>query len=232
MNARAVLTELKRLGKPNTVKIYARHGVTGPCYGVSYGDLRSLVKRIGRNQDVAVALWDSGVHDARVAATMIAEPEKMTRGEVERWLRQCSNYVLTDAVSGVAAKMPDAVELARSWIEQDGEWITTGGWNVIASLGPTGTLTADDVRGLLEKIERGIHAQPNRTRYAMNNVLIGIGGYVESLRPRALEVAEAIGTVHVDHGETGCATPDASAYIKKMVAHRAAKKTTNSRKKR
>ena len=68
MNAQAVLKELERLGKPNTVKIYVRHGITGPCYGVNYGDLRPLVKRIGRNHDVALGLWDSGVHDARVVA--------------------------------------------------------------------------------------------------------------------------------------------------------------------
>jgi hypothetical protein len=157
MNAQAVLKELERLGKPNTVKIYVRHGITGPCYGVNYGDLRPLVKRIGRNHDVALGLWDSGVHDARVVATMVAEPEKMTRAEIERWLSECTNYVLTEAVSGVAAKMADGLEMARSWIGQDGEWVTTAGWNVVASMGPAGALTADDVDGLLDKIETTIH---------------------------------------------------------------------------
>ena len=73
--------------------------------------------------------------------------------------------------------------------------VTTAGWNVVASMGPAGALTADDVDGLLDKIETTIHSQPNRTRHAMNNVLIGIGSYVETLRPRALEVAKAIGIV-------------------------------------
>ena len=223
MNAQAVLTELQRLGKPKTIKIYVRHGVTGPCYGVNYADLKPLVKKIGRNHDVALGLWDSGVHDARVVATMIAEPEKMTRGDVERWLSDCTNYVITEAVAGVASKMPDGLEMARSWIEQGGEWTTSAGWSVVASNGAMGTLTSHDVDGLLAKIQEGIHAQPNRTRHAMNNVLISIGGYEASLRPRVLAVARAIGTVHVDHGETGCVTPDASAYIAKMVARRAAK---------
>ena len=223
MNAQAVLTELQRLGKPKTIKIYERHGVTGLCYGVNYADLKPLVKKIGRNHDVALGLWDSGVHDARVVATMIAEPEKMTRGDVERWLSDCTNYVITEAVAGVASKMPDGLEIARSWIEQGGEWTTTAGWSVVASNGAMGTLTSHDVDGLLAKIQEGIHAQPNRTRHAMNNVLISIGGYEASLRPRVLAVARAIGTVHVDHGETGCVTPDASTYIAKMVARQAAK---------
>ena len=223
MNAQAVLKELQRLGKPKTIKIYERHGVTGPCYGVNYADLKPLVKKIGRNHDVALGLWDSGVHDARVVATMIAEPEKMTRGDVERWLSDCTNYVITEAVAGVASKMPDGLEMARSWIEQGGEWTTSAGWSVVASNGGKGTLTSHDVDGMLAKIQEGIHAQPNRTRHAMNNVLISIGGYEAPLRPRVLAVARAIGTVHVDHGETGCVTPDASAYIAKMVAHQAAK---------
>jgi len=223
MNAQAVLTELQRLGKPKTIKIYVRHGVTGPCYGVNYADLKPLVKKIGRNHDVALGLWDSGVHDARVVATMIAEPEKMTRGDVEHWLSDCTNYVITEAVAGVASKMPDGLELARSWIEQGGEWTTTAGWSVVASNGAMGRLTGHDVDAMLAKIQQGIHAQPNRTRHAMNNVLINIGGYEASLRPRVLAVAKSIGTVHVDHGETGCVTPDASAYIARMVAHQAAK---------
>jgi hypothetical protein len=113
--------------------------------------------------------------------------------------------------------------LARSWIEQGGEWTTTAGWSVVASNGAMGRLTGHDVDAMLAKIQQGIHAQPNRTRHAMNNVLINIGGYEASLRPRVLAVAKSIGTVHVDHGETGCVTPDASAYIAKMVAHQAAK---------
>ncbi|HSC25832.1 MAG TPA: DNA alkylation repair protein [Vicinamibacterales bacterium] len=223
MHAKEVLTQLRKLGKPNTVQIYARHGVSGPCYGVAYGDLKPLVKKIGPNHQAALTLWDSGVHDARVVATMIAEPGKMTRAQVERWLRDCDNYILTDAVSGIAALMPGALEMARAWIDEEGEWTTTAGWNVFAVSGGKGKLRADDVDGLLSRIESTIHSQPNRTRYAMNNVLIGIGGYVEPLRPRALAVARAIGTVHVDHGETGCRTPDAAGYIAKMVAHNAGK---------
>lgn len=220
MNAAEALARLAKLGKPNTVKIYARHGVSGPCYGVACGDLKPLVRTIGRNHQVALELWDTGVHDARVVATMIAEPEKMTRAQVERWLADCTNYVLTDAVSGIAAKMPAALDMARSWIDADGEWLTTAGWNVVAVTGATGGLSDRDVDGLLERIEQGIHQQPNRTRYAMNSVLIGIGGYIESLRPRALAVARAIGTVHVDHGQTDCKTPDAAGYIAKMVTAR------------
>ena len=77
---------------------------------------------------------------------------------------------------------------------------------------------------LVAAIEAGIHAAPNRTRYAMNNALIAIGGAMPALRERALKVARAIGPVEVDHGNTGCRTPDATVMIDKMASHRAARR--------
>jgi hypothetical protein len=67
----------------------------------------------------------------------------------------------------------------------------------------------------LARIERDIHAEKNRVREAMNNALIAIGMRDDALEARALAVAQTIGKVHVDHGETGCKTPDALSYIRK-----------------
>jgi 3-methyladenine DNA glycosylase AlkD len=78
MTSEQVLSQLKKLGQAKTAETYARHGVSGACYGVSYADLKPFVKKIGKNQGMALKLWKSGVHDARIAATMIAEPQKMT----------------------------------------------------------------------------------------------------------------------------------------------------------
>jgi 3-methyladenine DNA glycosylase AlkD len=223
MTSQQLLIQLQKLGKPKTVAIYTKHGVTGACYGVNYGDLKPLAKKVGKNQTLALELWKSGVHDARIAATMIAEPQKMSRADIETWVGDCNNYVLTEAVAAVAAAMPEALEIARDWIARKDEWQTTAGWNVIGILASKGGVSKEDGRALLEHIEKAIHRQPNRTRHAMNGVLIGLGGYVDALRPRALAVAKAIGKVDVDHGETGCVTPDAAGYIAKLQAHRAGK---------
>ena len=223
MTTQQVLTQLKKIGTPKTAATYVRHGVTGACYGVSYGDLKPFVKKIGKNHTMALELWDSGVHDARIAATMIAEPAKMTRAQIESWLGECTNYVLCDAVSGVAAGMPEAMPIAKNWIAQKNEWVATAGWNTIGFLAAKGKVSADEGGQLLDRIERTIHRQPNRARHAMNGVLIGIGGYVSSLRTRALTVAKSIGKVEVDHGDTGCVTPDAAGYIAKLLARQAEK---------
>ncbi len=69
-------------------------------------------------------------------------------------------------------------------------------------------------------IESTIHSSPNWTRHAMNQAVIAIGLRNEHLRALALAAADRIGKVKVDHGETGCKTPDAAAYIAKALARR------------
>jgi hypothetical protein len=68
-------------------------------------------------------------------------------------------------------------------------------------------------------VESKIHTSKNWVKYAMNNALINIGVRNSVLEKKAIAAAKRIGVVEVDHGETGCKTPDAAAYIKKTAAH-------------
>ena len=83
MNAKDVLAELKALGKESFARTYRRHGAVGEVWGVSSADLGSLKKRIKRDQVLALGLWRSGVHDARLLATMIGDPELATRADMD-----------------------------------------------------------------------------------------------------------------------------------------------------
>jgi len=225
MELAAVMSVLKAKGKPNTILIYRRHGVQEESYGVSYADLGALIKKVGTDHPLALKLWQTGVHDARVLATKIADPARMTRSEVEQWIADAGNYVITDAVSGIAARTAEAVDLARSWIQSDEEWKSAAGWNVSGLLALDGRLPEKRKRELIGLIRRRIHAARNRTRHSMNGFLIGFGANPK-FRAEALEVARAIGKVEVDHGETGCKTPDATDYIRKM-ASRASRAVKN-----
>jgi 3-methyladenine DNA glycosylase AlkD len=221
MDAKQALAALEKAGTAQNRTVYARHGVQEPLFGVSYAELGKLEKRIGRSAELARALWDSGIHDARVLATRVADAAELKTQELRAWAKELGNYVLTDAFSGLVARSRDAWRLASEWIGSRSEWISTAGWNVIAQLLKDGLEpAAKELEELVERIERGVHAAPNRTRYAMNNALIAIGVYRRELRDRALAAAERIGPVEVDHGETGCKTPLASEYIAKAAAHR------------
>jgi len=101
------------------------------------------------------------------------------------------------------------------------EWTGAAGWNILGYLMRDGSgLEDSELEKMLGDIEARIHTSKNRVKYAMNNALIGIAAFSAKLEKQALAAAERIGKVDVDHGETGCKTPDAVAYIKKTAEYR------------
>jgi 3-methyladenine DNA glycosylase AlkD len=221
MEYNEVMRELEAMGTAQNRKIYGRHGVRGDMFGVSYANLGKLKKKIKVDHDLAVALWASGNHDARVLATMVADPEMVTARDLDTWVKELDNYVLTDAFSGLAGKSAAGRKKINRWIKSRSEWIKSAGWNLVGGM----ALHSEDVddavlETYLKTIESGIHTAPNRVRHSMNMALISIGMRNAALEKKAVAAAGRIGKVEVDHGETSCKTPDAAAYIKKVRARR------------
>jgi 3-methyladenine DNA glycosylase AlkD len=225
MNKAAVMRELKSVGSAQTLKTYARHGISGPAFGVKYADLYRLQKKIKADQALAEQLWDTKNHDARVLATLIADPRECSAKLLDRWTASLTNHTLSFAISTVAARCPKARAHAGRWVRaKKNEWRAAAGWDVLTVLvGDGSRLDDDDVAALLAEIESRIHGSPNRVRYGMNNTLIAIGGRSDAWQAKALAVARRIGKVEVDHGATSCKTPDARDKILKAAARRAAK---------
>ena len=233
MDCKTALAKLEACGSAQTRKTYGRHGVRGPMFGVSYQHLGALKKAIKTDHALAVELWASGNHDARILATMIADTAILTGSLIDRWLKEVDNHVQGGAFSTLVAASPLALKKAEKWRASKRELISCCGWSVTSYLalrddGTDEKLTAGLDKAmfapLVEIIENQIHTAPNRTRYAMNQTLIAIGVRTDKLRKLALAAAKRIGKVEVDHGDTSCKTPDAAAYIAKTAAHRA--KTT------
>ncbi len=122
MTEKEILKQLESMGTAQNRKVYARHRVDGTMYGVSYGNLERLRKTIKTDHDLAEKLWASGNHDARVLATMIADPAAMTAGQVDSWARDLDNYVLTDAFSGLVARSAHARRRFEQWAGSTDEW--------------------------------------------------------------------------------------------------------------
>ncbi len=219
--ANEILAELESLGSEQTRKTWRKHGVGENQFGVLFSALEKIRKRLKTDHALALALWETGNHDARVLATMIADPKQADSALLERWVNDLENYVLTDAVAEFAAKTPLAREKAERWIDADSEWTATVGWNLIASLATSDKSLPDSYFApYLERIERDLHGSKNRVRYAMNGAVISIGLRNLALEAQAVAAAGRIGTVYVDHGETNCKTPDAIPYIEKTKAYR------------
>ena len=220
MTAKKLLAELKALGSESGRKTYLRHGAAGEVWGVRYADLGKIKKRIKIDQDVAMELWDSGVHDARVLATMIADPDAMKASTLDHWVKTVCSPFMACAVAGLAVTTPHAVRCKKKWISAKAEWVCSAGWDVLAGLAAMEDAISDaELERHLETIESDIHDARNRVRYSMNTALIAVGAYRPALEKKAIAAAKRIGKVEVDHGDTSCKTLDAAPYIKKAAAH-------------
>jgi 3-methyladenine DNA glycosylase AlkD len=218
MNVQEALDTLKALGTEQNRKIYRRHGAGEDVYGVSFAHLKELKKKIKTDHDLAMALWDSGNHDARMLAGMIADPKRLDARTLDAWAKGLRNYVETNALGDLASQSLHARETMARWIAADEEWTASAGWRILAQVAMNGDALPDEYfERFLSTIERDINESQNRVRHEMNNALIAIGIRNPELREKAFAAAARIGKVEVDHGETGCKTPDAVGYIRKTL---------------
>jgi 3-methyladenine DNA glycosylase AlkD len=221
MTATAVRAELERLGSDQTRRIYVRHGVNPPLYGVKWGDMRKLAKSLGTDHELAMRLWEAGEHESRLLALMTADPDRATAADLQAMVHEIDNYVEIDEFAAYVAKTPYLEQLADNWTDATGEWISACAWTLVAQQalrtgGPTNAYFIER----LKQIEAGVGTAPNRTRHTMNGALIAIGSRNTTLRKRATATARRIGNVDVDHGETSCVTPEAAPYIDRIWARR------------
>jgi 3-methyladenine DNA glycosylase AlkD len=99
MDVAAVLATLAAAGAEATRKTYRRHGAPEPLFGVPFGALRDLAKRLGTDHALAQALWDSGNTDARALAALIADPRALDADLADRWAGGLRYHVVVDLVA-------------------------------------------------------------------------------------------------------------------------------------
>lgn len=221
MTRAEAMQQLRANGTAQNRKIYRRHGARGELFGVSYAVLGSMKKAIKVDQPLAELLWATGNYDARVLATMIADPATIGVRTLNAWAGDLEDRHLAGALSNIAAETPWAKKLMDKWTSARNEMLACAGWHTLASIARQDNGLPDACfEKYLAQIETGIQSERNWVKYAMNNALINIGVRNPNLERRAIAVARRIGRVEVDHGETGCKTPDAIPYIKKTLAHR------------
>lgn len=219
-----VMSALEKAGTPQTRKTWARHGGKEPMFGVSFADLKTLMKRIKVDHDLARALWNTGNLDARNLAVKVADPLRMSVKDLDAWASEESARMCRGYVAHLAAEGPHGRSLAEAWLAARSEERRISGWILAGILAMRDEdLSASWFAARLAAIEKGIHAAPNHEREAMNSALISIGCRDSSLRKAAGAAAKRIGPVEVDHGDTACKTPAAADAIEKAWAYAAAK---------
>lgn len=220
MTAQEIVTELARLGGDGYRRIMKNHGAPDSILGVKVEDLKKIQKKVKKDHALALELYDTGIPDAQYLAGYIADPPQMTRAQLQKWAKTASWHMVGDyTVPWVASESRFGAELAREWIDSKKEAIAASGWCTFASLvaiKPDEELDRAELEKLLDRVQKEIHAAPNRVRYVMNSFVIAVGSYVPALAGMAKAVAKAIGKVEVDMGGTACKVPSALEYIEKV----------------
>jgi hypothetical protein len=234
MKTTDVMKALEKLGSAQTKKTYLRHGCPEPCFGVKIADLKALIKKFRIQNDTALAkeLYQTGNGDAMYLAGLICDGSQLTRRDLNDWAKQARWPMISSyTVPGVAAEHSEGWNMALEWIDSPEERISLAGWMTlggIAAVREDKDLDLPAIDKLLGRVAKTIHQSPNRTRSAMNGFVIGIGCYVKPLTAKAKAVAEQIGKVEVDMGDTACKVPRATESIQKVIdsgRHGAKRKT-------
>ncbi len=224
-----VMEELEQLGSEQTVKTFRRHGADGPMFGVKVGDLKKILKRIKGNQELALALWDTGNSDAMYLAGLAADGSQMTSKQLDQWAKSAWWHMLSEySVPFVASENPDAFKIAMKWIKAKSIAIQCSGWCTYSAAIATradSDLNLAELEQLLKTVEGEIHQANDRVKYVMNGFVIGVGCYVKPLLAKAKATAKRIGVLEINMGDTACKVPLASDYIAKVEqANRVGKK--------
>jgi 3-methyladenine DNA glycosylase AlkD len=220
MTAKEILAELKPLGSDSYKSVMLNHGVKEPFFGVKISELQRFQKRIKKDYQLALDLYDTGNYDAMYLAGLIADDARMSKKDLQRWIANATHSPLASfTVPWVAAGSPHGWEIALEWIESKEALTAEAGWATLRSLvsfKDDSELDLAVLKQLMERVRKNIHQAPNDVRSAMNSFVIAIGSYVQPLTDSAIQTAEKIGPVTVDMGNTSCQVPFAPDSIRKV----------------
>ncbi len=191
----AVLTSLKRLATKSTRDGMARYGLpSDKAFGVPVGVMQKLAKRLGRNHELAAALWDTGWYEARMLACFLDEPERVTPAQMDRWCRDFDNWGICDtACFHLFDRTPYAWGKVEQWARRKEEFVKRTAFALLWSLTVHDKQSGDEpfVQGLL-LIEREATDERHFVKKAVNMALRAIGKRSLALNAAALAVAKRL----------------------------------------
>lgn len=192
---RGVIERLRALADPARLDGMAHYGiVTEFAYGVTIPELRGLAREIGRDHRLALWLWDSGMHEARILASMIDDPALVDDVQLERWAADFDSWDLCDQVcANLFRHTPFAYTKAREWATRQEEFVKRAAFALIAGLTVVDKRAPDErFSAFLPLIARAADDERNFVKKAVNWALRQIGKRNPHLNALAIETALAL----------------------------------------
>jgi 3-methyladenine DNA glycosylase AlkD len=191
----AVMDELAGMASEESRAGMARYGIkTDDAFGVSVYELRRVAKGYRRDHDLALALWETGNHEARVLASMVDDPAEVTEAQMEAWAADFDSWDVCDQVtSNLFDKTPYAYDKVAEWSAGEDEWVKRAAFATAAALAVQDKKAPDErLLAILELVRREAGDGRNFVKKAVNWALRNIGKRNAALHAAAMDTAEAI----------------------------------------
>jgi 3-methyladenine DNA glycosylase AlkD len=199
MKLAEIIKELKKNSSLKDREGMARFGID-PKYalGVRVPVLRSLAKKIGRDHALAMALWRTRIHEARILASIVDEPEKVTEKQMDDWISEFNSWDVCDqCCMNLFDKLPNAYEKARRLAKEEREFTRRAGFALMSCLAWHDKKAADGkFEEFFPAIVRYADDPRNFVRKAVNWALRQIGKRNPALRKKAIRTAKEILAKH------------------------------------
>ena len=190
-----VLEELKSLSDPEAVAGMARFGINPEnAYGVSIPNLRKISKQIGKDHALSEQLWRSGLHEAKILASMVDDPHLVTEEQLERWVKDFDSWDVCDqCCNNLFKKTRFSYQKAIEWSRRSEEFVKRAGFVLMACLA-VHEKEADDSQfeQFFPIIQAEATDERNFVKKAVNWALRQIGKRNRSLNTGAIETAKEI----------------------------------------
>lgn len=190
-----VTAKLASLASPRNAEGMAGYGIRPRTrvLGISIYDLHKIAREIGRDHRLAQRLWRSKIHEARILASYIEEPEKVTPRQLDAWVRGFDSWDIVDQVSELIARTPFAREKIHEWAGRDEEFVRRAAFALIAEIAWHHKTTPDkDFEQFFPVIKKAATDDRNFVKKAVNWALRNIGKRSPALNRRATRVAREI----------------------------------------
>jgi 3-methyladenine DNA glycosylase AlkD len=189
----AILRRLKAMRNPANVEGMARFGINPEnTLGISVYDLRKMASEIGTDHELALRLWESGIHEARLLAVFLDEPEMVTDRQMEKWAKDFDSWDVCDQAStSLFDQTGLAWKKARGWSSRKEEFVKRAAFALMAGLAVHDKNTGDEafIR-LLPIMKREAKDERNYVRKVVNWALRNIGKRNAKLNRAAIKTAK------------------------------------------
>jgi 3-methyladenine DNA glycosylase AlkD len=195
MDVEQILAELNSLANPDNVAGMARFGIKGDkVLGISMKTLEPIAKRLRKDHALALRLWNSGIHEARILACMIDDPKQVSDAQMESWVNEFDSWDVCDqACNKLFDKTPFAYAKALEWTSRDSEFVKRAGFVLMATLAVHDKKASDaPFINFLPIIQREAGDDRNFVKKAVNWSLRQIGKRNLGLNARAIQTTESI----------------------------------------